>query len=304
MNGVVILDKPAGRTSHDVVQRVRKLLGTRSVGHAGTLDPLATGVLVVAIGEGTKLVPYMQQEDKRYEVAVRLGVETDSLDADGTVTETAPIPFFGKERVEGAVREFVGRRPQRVPKLSAIKVEGTPLHRRVRRGEDVEAPLRTVELYSVSVMQVGDEEMKLSLHCGKGFYVRAFVRDLARALGTLGHVAALRRTASGRFTLAGAIPYDGLTADRLLEALIPLSEACASLRRIELTEEGVADARHGRPVPASRLVGGGWREAESGEPLALVAGEGQVLVAIGRREEEHVRVIRGFAPDASSGGGG
>lgn len=303
MNGVVILDKQSGCTSHDVVQRVRRLLGTRSVGHAGTLDPLATGVLIVAIGEATKLVPYLQREDKRYEVWIRLGAETDSLDADGMVTETAAVPILRKEGVEGALEGFIGRRLQQAPKLSAIKVEGTPLHRRVRRGEDVEAPLRTVELYDVKVLQIGDEELKLSLHCGKGFYVRAFVRDLARALGTVGHVAALRRTASGRFTLPEAIPYEGLTSDRLVGALIPLSEACGSLRRVELTEEGVSDAQHGRPIPASRLVGAGWREAESGEALALVAGHGQALVAIGRREEEQVRVIRGFAPDASSGGG-
>ncbi|MBW2404697.1 MAG: tRNA pseudouridine(55) synthase TruB, partial [Deltaproteobacteria bacterium] len=147
MNGLLIVDKPAGCTSHDVVRRVRKALGQRSVGHAGTLDPLATGVLVVAVGEGTKLVSHLQSDDKRYEVTIALGAETDSLDADGEVTETAKVPPLDSAMVERALLPFIGRHRQEAPKLSAIKLGGTPLHRRVRRGEDVEAPVREVELY-------------------------------------------------------------------------------------------------------------------------------------------------------------
>ncbi|MGB9339614.1 MAG: tRNA pseudouridine(55) synthase TruB, partial [Polyangiales bacterium] len=148
MNGVLIVDKPAGCTSHDVVQRVRKAIGQRSVGHAGTLDPLATGVLVVALGEGTKLVSHLQRDDKRYEVSIALGAETDSLDADGEIVRTAEVPALDRETVEKALATFIGRHPQEAPKLSAIKVGGTPLHRRMRRGEEVEAPVREVELYS------------------------------------------------------------------------------------------------------------------------------------------------------------
>ncbi len=148
MNGVLIVDKPTGCTSHDVVQRVRKAIRQRSVGHAGTLDPLATGVLVVAIGEGTKLVSHLQSDDKRYEVNIALGVETDSLDADGEVIDTADVPKLDRPAVERALQPFIGRRPQTAPKLSAIKVAGTPLHRRMRRGRCGDEP-------SVDIIAVG-----------------------------------------------------------------------------------------------------------------------------------------------------
>jgi tRNA pseudouridine55 synthase len=293
MNGVLIVDKPAGCTSHDVVQRVRKALRQRSVGHAGTLDPLATGVLVVAVGEGTKLVSHLQSDDKRYEVTIALGAETDSHDADGEVTETAEVPTLDSATVERALAQFIGRHPQEAPKLSAIKVGGTPLHRRMRRGEDVEAPVREVELYEATVDEVSQTTLRLSLHCGKGFYVRSLARDVARALGTLGHVQVLRRTASGTFAIDGALYGDQMTADAIAGRLIPLKDACGVLTRVELTEEGVAHARHGRPVGSDVIVGDAWREAAPEDSLALFAPDGEP-VALGRRVEDGLRVVRGF----------
>ncbi|MBT8468158.1 MAG: tRNA pseudouridine(55) synthase TruB, partial [Deltaproteobacteria bacterium] len=244
MNGVLIVDKPAGCTSHDVVQRVRKAIQQRSVGHAGTLDPLATGVLVVAIGEGTKLVSHLQSDDKRYEVSIVLGAETDSLDADGEVTDRAEVPTLDRAAVERALQPFIGRHPQTAPKLSAIKLGGTPLHRRIRRGEEVEAPVREVELHSANLVEVGQDHIVLQLHCGKGFYVRSLARDLARALGTLGHVKDLRRTASGSFSIDSALYGDQMTDEAIEGRLIPLRQACSALRRVELDDDGVAHARH------------------------------------------------------------
>ena len=302
MNGILIVDKPAGCTSHDVVQRVRKALRQRSVGHAGTLDPLATGVLVVAVGEGTKLVSHLQSDDKRYDVTIALGAETDSLDADGEVTETAEVPTLDSATVERALAQFIGRLPQEAPKLSAIKVDGTPLHRRMRRGEDVEAPVREVELYEATVDEVSQTTLRLSLHCGKGFYVRSLARDVARALGTLGHVLVLRRTASGTFAIDGALYGDQMTADAIAGRLIPLRDACGVLTRVELTEEGVAHARHGRPVGSDVIVGDAWREAAPEDSLALFAPDGEP-VALGRRVEDGLRVVRGFTttlPDVVS----
>lgn len=293
MNGVLVVDKPAGCTSHDVVQRVRKAIQQRSVGHAGTLDPLATGVLVVAIGEGTKLVSYLQSDDKRYDVTIALGAETDSLDADGTVTERADVPLLDEKMVSEVLAQFIGRYPQKAPKLSAIKVRGTPLHRRARRGEEVTAPIRDVELFEASVEHLGPEELRLTLHCGKGFYVRSLARDLARALGTVGHVIRLRRTASGSFGLDGALAGDSLTAKAIEERLISVAEACGSLNRVDLTDDGVAHARHGRPIGAGDIRGDGWRGMTPEEPLALFAPDGEI-VALGRREIDHVRVVRGF----------
>ena len=298
MNGIVIVDKPVGCTSHDVVQRVRKALRQRSVGHAGTLDPLATGVLVVAVGEGTKLVSHLQSDDKRYEVTIALGAETDSLDADGEVSETAEVPPLDSAIVEGALLAFIGRHPQAAPKLSAIKVGGTPLHRRMRRGEDVEAPVREVELYEATVEEVSQEALRLSLHCGKGFYVRSLARDVARALGTLGHVKVLRRTASGAFSIDAALYGDQMTAEAIEERLIPLREACGALTRVELCDEGVSHARHGRPIGPEVIVGEAWRDASADESLALFAPDGEP-VALGRRVDEGIRVVRGFTTTAS-----
>jgi tRNA pseudouridine55 synthase len=298
MNGILIVDKPAGCTSHDVVQRVRKALRQRSVGHAGTLDPLATGVLVVAVGEGTKLVSHLQSDDKRYAVTIALGAETDSLDADGEVTETADVPPLDVAAVEQALRPFIGRHPQEAPKLSAIKVGGTPLHRRMRRGEDVEAPVREVELYEATVDEVSQDALRLSLHCGKGFYVRSLARDVARTLGTLGHVKVLRRTASGAFSIDAGLYGDQMTAEAIAERLIPLREACRALTRVDLTEDGVAHARHGRPIGPEVVVGDAWREASAEESLALFAPDGEP-VALGRRVDEGIRVVRGFTTTAS-----
>ena len=297
MNGLVIVDKPTGCTSHDVVQRVRRALKQRSVGHAGTLDPLATGVLVVAVGEGTKLVSHLQSDDKRYQVTIALGAETDSLDADGEVTERAEVPSLDAATVEQALPQFIGRRPQEAPKLSAIKVGGRPLHRRARQGEDVEAPVREVELHSATVDLVAPTELTLSLHCGKGYYVRSLARDLARALGTRGHVKALRRTASGAFDLRRALYGDGLTAEAIAERLIPLREACGTLRRVDLTEDGAGHARHGRPIGSEHVAGGEWREADAEETLALFAPDGEP-VALGRRDGDGLRVVRGFTTGA------
>lgn len=292
-NGLLIVDKPAGCTSHDVVQRVRRALQQKSVGHAGTLDPLATGVLVVAVGEGTKLVSHLQADDKRYDVTIALGAETDSLDADGEVTETADVPPLGRASVQSAADAFLGKHLQEAPLLSAVKVGGRPLHRRARRGEAVAAPVREVELHAVEVVHVSAEEVRLSLHCGKGFYVRSFARDLCRALGTLGHVKTLRRTASGAFGLEQALFGDGITGDEARARLIPLREACSALRTVVLTEDGLGHARHGRPIGPDDVVGDDWRSAAPDESIALFSPTGEP-VALARRVDDGLRVARGF----------
>jgi len=297
MNGVLIVDKPAGCTSHDVVQRVRKAIQQRSVGHAGTLDPLATGVLVVAIGEGTKLVSHLQSDDKRYEVSIALGAETDSLDADGEITERAEVQRLDRAAVERALQPFIGRHPQTAPKLSAIKLGGTPLHRRMRRGEEVEAPVREVELHAANLVELGRDRIVLELHCGKGFYVRSLARDLARALGTLGHVKDLRRTSSGPFTIDSALYGDQMTAEAIEGRLIPLRQACSTLPRVELSDDGVTHARHGRPIASELILNQDWREASTEESLALFAPDGEP-VALGRRVNGGIRVVRGFAATA------
>ena len=168
----------------------------------------------------------------------------------------------------------------------------------MRRGEDVEAPVREVDLYAASVEEVSQEKLILRLHCGKGFYVRSLARDLARALGTLGHVERLRRTSSGAFSIDSALYGDEMTAETIADRLIPLREACSVLRRVELIDEGVTHARHGRPIGPEVIVGDGWLETSTEESLALFGPDGEP-VALGRRVDDGIRVVRGFTAAAS-----
>lgn len=291
MNGILVVDKPTGMTSHDVVQRVRRLLKTRSVGHAGTLDPLATGVLVVAVGEGTKLVPYLQAADKSYDVVVQFGVATDSLDADGTVVEEKDVPALSVGSVQSALDTFVGTHPQEVPAFSAVKVGGKALHKRARRGEAVEAPVRDATLRWATVKEVDGNSARISIECRKGFFVRSLARDLALKLGTVGHVVSLRRTSSGAFALCQAVTLAELEkADEPAQKMISIEEGVTGLGRVTLTEEGVLDARHGRAIVRER-VEVGWPEDEA--PVALLSQQ-QKLVAIGTLDDNRIRIARGF----------
>lgn len=301
VHGVLVVDKPGGMTSHDVVARARRALGTRAIGHAGTLDPMATGVLVLAVGEGTKLVQHLTGQDKEYEATVRLGVETDSLDADGTVTGTREVPpDLGLEQVRQAARGFIGEQDQQAPAVSAIKVGGKALHRRVRAGERVEAPVRRVVVRELEVLQVQGPDLRLRVACAKGFYVRALARDLAGALGTVGHLTRLRRTRSGTSRIEDAAAWevmeraaagDDEAKDALRGAVVGLREAWGQAPAAELTEEGARDVRHGRPVIAERIRGG-LPELDEQTPVALLH-DGRV-VALGRRDGDRLRVTRGI----------
>lgn len=302
MNGVLVVDKPTGMTSHDVVMRARRALRTRAIGHAGTLDPMATGVLVLAIGEATKLVPFLTAADKRYDATLVLGTETDTLDAEGTVVgEPSAPPALTRDAVEVAAHRFLGVIEQRAPCVSAIKVNGRALHERVRRGEDVAPPIRTVELHSFELIAIEPDRIRFRLHSGKGFYVRSFGRDLAEALGTVGHLGALRRTASGAFDLAKAVSF--ATIERALRddgALETLRTSCLSLEdaalaclpRVDLGEGATADALHGRPIPLASL-NRPLPDAPPDGTFALFDPEGR-LVALARQDASALRVARGI----------
>jgi tRNA pseudouridine55 synthase len=301
VHGVLPVDKPPGPTSHDVVALARKALGTRLVGHAGTLDPMATGLLILAVGEATKLVRYLSDDDKTYLATVTLGSETDTLDAEGDVVAKRPVPHgLTRAAVEAATRQFVGCIRQRPPAVSAIKVDGTPLHRRVRRGEELDIPEREVTIHEIRVDDVREAEVDLRVTCGKGVYVRALARDLSLRLGTAGHLGALRRIRSGPFRIADAVPGTalrqavddaGARAD-LRRRMIPPIDACGNMERIELTEPGCENAFHGRSIPFAQIVSGNPDHGRGG-PVALVNGKRQ-LIAVARAAEGELRVIRGF----------
>jgi tRNA pseudouridine55 synthase len=298
VQGVLVVDKVRGPTSHDVVAWARKALGTPAIGHAGTLDPMATGVLVLGVGEGTKLTSYLMGQGKTYEATLALGIETDTLDAEGKETERADVPALGLADVDVAARAFVGTYLQRAPVVSAIKRGGMRLHERARRGEDVEAPEREVTCEAIDVVAVREREIDLRLRCASGFYVRALARDLARRLGTRGHLSALRRTRSGTFGVETALPgetlRDAARGDEAAKrtcagALVDLARACDGLARLDVDEEGERAARHGRAIE--------HRGAPPSGPIALVARG--ALIAIGRLDPDgHIRVVRGFSASA------
>ncbi|MDP2840402.1 MAG: tRNA pseudouridine(55) synthase TruB, partial [Syntrophales bacterium] len=198
MNGVVVVDKPSGPTSRDVVVEVRRALGIRKAGHTGTLDPLATGVLPVCINEATKLVQFLALDDKEYRVTLRLGVRTDTLDTDGRLL-TQEEPRVSREQVEAVLNGLKGRRAQLPPRYSAVKVRGKALYDWTRRGIDVEAPAREVEIYDIRIEEVRLPEVTFAVSCSKGTYIRSLCAEAGEALGCGGCMSGLRRTRSGNF---------------------------------------------------------------------------------------------------------
>ncbi len=272
-SGVLVVDKPRGPTSHDVVAQVRRRLKTREVGHAGTLDPMATGVLVVAVGEATKLVPWLTAHDKSYVATIRFGVETATLDAEGEVLSEHPVDLSALEEAVAAER---ARTEQVPPAVSAIKIDGVAAHARVRRGEEVTLPARPVLVHRLAVTRIGELEIDVELTCAKGYYVRALARDLAARLGTVAHLTMLRRTASGPFAVAEAS-----------DALIPIATAATrAIGASALTEDGTVRARHGK-----RLTRADFVEARDGISAWLSGG---ALVAVGELTVDEGRVLRGF----------
>ncbi len=227
MDGILIIDKPEGVTSHDVVNSVRRIAGTRKVGHAGTLDPFATGVLIVGINQGTKLLPFLQIDEKEYEATVRLGVETDTLDRDGRILRETQCPSIGYEEMEKTLASFVGRQSQTPPIYSAIKKEGVPLYKLARKGIEVTVLPREIEVYGITLRTLDTPQVSFTVRCSSGTYVRSLARDIGIKVGCGGHLWSLRRTRSGRFGKDKAIPLSMLKemGDKWADRAIALKDA-------------------------------------------------------------------------------
>lgn len=268
-SGLVVVDKSGGMTSHDVVSRVRRLGGTRKVGHAGTLDPMATGVLVLGVNRATRLLGHLMLTDKGYDATVRLGVSTSTDDAEGEVTATASTEGLDEATIRAAAAEFVGDLLQVPTAVSAIKVDGKRAYQRVRDGEEVELAARPVTVHELSVtdVQLSDTvELDVSVRCTSGTYIRAIARDLGARLGVGGHLTALRRTAVGPYTLAEARTLEQLTDGF---AMLPIADAArAAFPAVELDERRTADVRVGRKLDLE-LAGLTAVFAPDGEFLAL-----------------------------------
>ncbi|WP_404382526.1 tRNA pseudouridine(55) synthase TruB [Caenispirillum salinarum] len=295
IDGWLAVDKPVGMTSTAVVSTVRRLLDAQKVGHGGTLDPLASGILPIAFGEATKTVSYVMDGRKTYALTVRWGEERSTDDREGEVTDTSdvrPMP----EQIEAALPAFIGEIQQVPPRFSAVKVAGRRAYDMARKDEDVELAPRPILIKEFTLLECPDADHAVfRVVSGKGAYMRSLARDLARALGTVGHVAALRRTACGPFNEDGAISLDKLEAlghsAASSDTLLPVSTALDDIPALALTEVEANRLSHGQPVPVLPVV---RRSSIQGviAGTTVRAMEGDRLVALARIEGGEVRPVR------------
>ena len=273
IDGLLLVDKPAGITSHDVVSVARRALGTRRIGHAGTLDPFATGLLVLLVGNATRLLPYIHGEPKVYEATITFGSETDTDDLTGNVTVTAALP--DPERVREAVAQFTGEIDQVPPAYSAKQVGGQRAYAAARRGTALDLPPVRVVVHAWSIRELTPSRMVVTITCAGGTYIRALARDLGRACGSAAHLSSLRRTGSGEFDVGGAVSLDVLTAgDAAVQSPIA---AIARMPQVVVSARDVINVRHGRPVGAS---------APNGVQTVALVDEANALVAIAERVDD------------------
>ena len=234
MEGILLVDKPRDHTSHDVVARLRGKLKMKRIGHAGTLDPMATGLLVILVGKATKVSQYLVGLDKEYEGTIELGKVTDTQDADGEVMETRPVPPLTDADVQATVKTFLGDQYQMPPMYSAIKIAGVPLYKSARKGEEIEREPRFIRVMSWDVLRFASPQIDFRLSCTKGTYVRTLAHDLGAKLGCGAHLSALRRTATDKFKVGQALTLEqiqALTLPEIEQRLIPAREAVPSFVR-------------------------------------------------------------------------
>ena len=282
VSGVLVVDKPIGLTSHDVVQMIRKGTGIRRAGHTGTLDPRASGVLVVLIGPAVRLSEYVSASDKRYQATIRLGSTTNTYDAEGTITSSTPLEDISEEAFDEILQQFVGEIQQTPPPYSAVKVKGRKAYELARKGEEVELEPRTINVYNLEVLEWAPPEAVIDVYCSSGTYVRSLTNDLGEALGTGAHLIGLRRTKSGKFTLRDAVPLRRLQESFAIgdwyRYLIPAAEALADWPMVELDPDQVELVRHGHRIPAEAGLGEMVRGiSQQGDLVALMEFDAETM---------------------------
>ena len=262
VHGVIVLDKPAGLSSRQAVNRVNDMFHAKKIGHTGSLDPLATGVLPLVLGNATKFSQFLLESEKEYEVTVRLGVSTDSGDADGNVLEERDIGEISDSQLEDALDAYRGEILQIPPMFSALKHEGQPLYKFARKGLEVEREARKQTVYSIDVLEFDGQEIKFRLHCSKGTYVRTLVHDLGEDLGCGAHVCALRRTRAGPFLESQSVTVEQLreSPDRssLDSHLLPVQSTVGHWPLLEINKVAAFHVRQGQSVAVSHAVDEGW----------------------------------------------
>jgi tRNA pseudouridine55 synthase len=309
LDGILVVDKPSGPTSFDVVKRLRALGRGRKAGHLGTLDPLATGVLPICLGEATKIAPFVAEGEKAYEGTVLLGVETDSFDAAGKTMATADASGLDRARVAAAVDSFRGEYWQTPPMFSAVKVGGKRLYELARRGEEVERRPRKVRIESIELCSFEPgptAKAVIRLRCSKGTYVRSVAHELGEALGVGGHLSALRRLASEPFRIERAVPLDRLLAwakedPAQIEAhLVPMAEALAAYRELRVDDDRARKVAHGMALGAKDLAASGAGRIAAEERVKVLDRSGRLL-AIGEYRDGALRYARVLVTPADLG---
>lgn len=274
ISGVLVVDKPVGMTSHEVVQIIRRGTNIRRAGHTGTLDPRASGVLVILVGPAVRLSEYVSASDKRYQAIIRLGTSTDTYDSDGQVTRTDPMEIT-EEQFERELKQFVGEIEQVPPPYSAVKVQGRPSYEMAREGEEVELQPRIINVYSLDVLEWAPPEVTVDVHCSSGTYVRSLAYELGIKLGCGAMLTGLRRTKSGRFTLKDAVPLrkliESFDTNTWYKYVIPAAEALGEWKALTLNNEQVEAIRHGHRISGEGKAGEMVRGVtEQGELVALL----------------------------------
>ena len=290
LNAVINLNKPEGITSQQAVTRVKRLLGARKAGHAGTLDPLATGVLLVCLGEATKISRFLMDNDKEYLARMKLGERTETLDADGAVIETRAVPDLSADDIAEAAGAFTGRIAQHPPMYSAIKHKGTPLYALARKGLSVERSARHVDIHRITVTAVHLPYIDLSISCSKGTYIRSLCDDLGVRLGTVAHLTSLVRTGVGAFTIAHAASLDQISPDGWDSGTHPylctIDVALVGFGEIIVSESDYRNLRNGVPVRAEHLA------ESASHPFVKLKTETGELFGIGRIESAKIVIER------------
>ncbi len=258
VSGVLVVDKPIGLTSHDVVQIIRRGTGIRRAGHTGTLDPRASGVLVVLIGPAVRLSEYVSASDKRYQATIQLGRSTDTYDSEGTVTKATPVEDISEDQFDEILQSYVGEIEQVPPPYSAVKVKGKKAYEMARKGKPVDLEPRIINVFNLEILEWAPPEVVIDVYCSSGTYVRSLANDLGDSLGTGAHLIGLRRTKSGQFTLRDAVPLrqlkESFDAGDWYQFLIPAAEALGDWPMIELNPDEVELVRHGHRIPAEEDV--------------------------------------------------
>ncbi|HEX20347.1 MAG TPA: tRNA pseudouridine(55) synthase TruB [Acidiferrobacteraceae bacterium] len=277
LDGILPLDKPVGMSSNQALQRAKRILRACKAGHTGSLDPIATGLVLLCFGEATKISQFLLEADKRYWVDIKLGQTTDSYDSEGQILETRPVET-GRRRIEKALRQFQGRISQTPPMFSAIKQNGQPLYKLARQGIEVERKPREVEIYEISIEDFSEDRLRLEIHCSKGTYIRSLAHDLGQILGCGAHVVGLRRLQAGSFTIDQAVTMETLQetpAEEHAGLLLPADQALLDLPEVSLTSLATHYLLQGQPVSVRHSHPPGWVRlyAEGAQFLGM----GQVL---------------------------